>query len=157
MKKLILFFIILLTCISGFAQVTYVYDDAGNRIKREVTLLLQSAEITEDSVLAEQTPVITEETTALELENPALQETFREIEIKLYPNPTQGAVYFELNRLPEGQKTELEIWSPAGSLIGKSKITGLVTQINLKGRPGGIYFIRTNIEGETVTWKIIKE
>jgi hypothetical protein len=155
MKKITLFFIILLAGLSGFAQVTYIYDAAGNRIRREVTL--KSAEMTGDSVIAEQTPVISEETTALELEKPALEEMFGELQIKFYPNPTQGVVYFELNRLPEGEKPELEIWGPTGKLIGKYKITGQVTRINLWGKPGGMYFIKTIIEGKPVTWKIIKE
>ena len=157
MKKIILLFIVLGVGLSGLTQVIYTYDNSGNRIRREVILPLKSAEMTEDSIWASQPPIITEEITALELEKPALEEMFGEIEIKLYPNPTQSAVYFEVNRLPEGKKTELEIWSPTGRLIGKSEIIGLVTRINLKGRPSGIYFIRTNIKDDTITWKIIKE
>jgi hypothetical protein len=82
---------------------------------------------------------------------------FGELQVKLYPNPTQGAVFFEINRLPEGKIQELEIWGPTGRLIGKSKITGQLTRINLRGKPGGIYFIKANLQGSPVTWKIIKE
>lgn len=152
MKKITFFLIVLLSAISGIAQVTYSYDDTGNRIRREITL--KSAEILQDSAAVSQ---IGEDPNVEDLENPALEETFNELQVSLYPNPTQGAVYLKLNRLPEGEKPEIEIWSPAGSLQGKTKITGLVTRINLWGKPGGIYLVKTTLEGQLVTWKIIKE
>jgi len=155
MKKFTLFLITLLFGFSGIAQVTYTYDATGNRIRREI--ILKSAEIPQDSAAVSQIPVIGEEPKAVDFGNPALEETFNELQVSLYPNPTQGAVYFKLNRLPEDEKPELELWGPTGTLIGKSKITGLVTRINLWEKPAGIYLVKTTLEGQPVTWKIIKE
>ena len=139
----------------AFSQITYDYDDAGNRVVRKAVQLL-SAEIPTDSALASQ-PVVVEEAIAVEFRNPQIEETFDEIEIKVYPNPTQGAVFLELSKIPEGENPEIEIWSPSGRLIGKSKITGQVTRINLWGKPGGIYIVKTDISGQVFNWKIIKK
>lgn len=152
-KKSLITLLALLLGVISYAQITYTYDGTGNRTSR---IPLKSAEIPQDSALASQSAIM-EETAALELENPALDETFGEIRVKLYPNPTQGAVFVEFNQLPPGKKTELEIWGPEGRLIGKSNITSQVTRVNLWGKPGGMYFIKTNLNGNPVTWKIIKE
>ena len=153
-KTLILSFLSLLIFGSVQAQITYVYDDAGNRYLRQVTL--KSAEIEQDSALASQS-VILDETISAELKDPALEEDFGEVQVKLYPNPTQGAIYFQINHIPEGEHPDIEIWSPSGSLLGKEKIKGNSTRINLWGRPGGNYIIRVVINNSPYTWKIIKE
>lgn len=154
MRKITILLLTLLFGATAYAQISYTYDLAGNRTRREVTL--KSAEIQQDSALASQS-VIWEETIAIELKDPALEEAFGELQVKLYPNPTQGAVFFELNHLPQGKTPQLEIWGSTGRLIGKEKITGLVTRVNLWGKPSGMYFIKTVLNGEPVTWKIIKE
>ncbi len=154
MRKITILLIALLLGTTCYAQITYTYDATGNRIKREIAL--KSGEIKRDSALASQ-PIIMEENSKVEFANSALEESFAEIQVKLYPNPTQGAVYIKFNHLPQGVKPELEIWGPTGRLIGKSKITGQVTRINLWGKPGGMYFIKTILNEEPVTWKIIKE
>jgi hypothetical protein len=154
MRRITIILIALLFEITCHAQLTYTYDTAGNRIKREIPL--KSGEIKRDSALASQ-PIIMEENTELKFLNPALEESFAEIQVKLYPNPTQGAVYVEFNHLPRGIMPELEIWGPTGRLIEKSKITGRITRINLWGKPGGIYFLKTILNEKPVAWKIIKE
>jgi hypothetical protein len=153
--KVFLLFIVILTGVPVCAQIKYFYDASGNRVKREV--ILKSAEIQTDSTCASLAPVFNNEIIGIELKNPALEETFGELQVKLYPNPTQGAVYFEIDRLPEGIIPELEIWGPSGQLIGRSIFTGQVTRINLWGKPGGIYFIKADLQGTPVTWKIIKQ
>lgn len=155
MKKQLFLLLTLLGCLSAqysYSQVTYTYDATGNRVKR--VIVLKSAQIPQDSAAVSQ---IGEDPNVEDFENPALEETFNELQVSLYPNPTQGVVYLKLSRLPEGEKPEIEIWSPAGRLLGNSKITGLVTRINLWGKPGGIYLVKTTLEGQPVTWKIIKE
>ena len=136
------------------AQVSYTYDDSGNRNSRYIPL--KSAEIESDSSLANEA-VISDETIAIEFEDPALQEQFGELEVKLYPNPTKGAVYINLNQLPANETPIIEIWSPNGALIEKDKIEGLTTRINLWGKPGGVYIIKSVINGTPHSWKIIKE
>lgn len=155
MKKLLLILTGLVLTLSGLTQVTYIYDEAGNRIKREIKLN-KTAELAADSTLISEA-VINSETKAVEFTNPALEEAFGEVVVKLYPNPTRGAVYIQLNQMPAEGQPPVEVWSPNGALIEKAKITGLTTRINLWGRPGGIYFVKTVLNGTPVTWKIIKK
>lgn len=138
-----------------YAQVSYTYDNAGNRIKREITID-KSAEMSADSTLANEA-VVSNNSVAIEFTEPALEEVFGELEVRLYPNPTKGAVYIQLNRMPHGGKPMVEVWSPNGRLIGKSEITGQVTRINLWGKPSGMYILKTILGGNPVSWKIIKE
>lgn len=150
-------FIIIITLFIGVvcqAQVTYSYDDSGNRGSRYIPL--KSAEIESDSLLANE-DVISDEIMAIEFEDPALQEEIGELEVKLYPNPTKGAVYINLNQLPGNETPIIEVWSPNGALIEKDKIKGLTTRINLWGKPGGVYIIKSVINGTPHSWKIIKE
>lgn len=153
--KAILTILCLFFLITTYAQVSYSYDNAGNRIKREI-LLDKSAENVSDSTNYTET-VIKNETVALEFTNPVLEEEFGELEVKLYPNPTEGAVFIRLNKLPDEGQPRIEIWSPNGALIEKARITGLITRLNLLGRPSGIYFVKSTLNGSPVTWKIIKK
>ena len=91
MRKITILLIALLLGTTCYAQITYIYDASGNRVKREVAL--KSAEIKRDSALASQ-PIIMEENSEVEFKNPALEESFAEIQVKLYPNPTPVVVPF---------------------------------------------------------------
>lgn len=153
LKFHLLLFALLFTSLS-YAQVSYTYDDSGNRDSRYIPL--KSAEIDSDSLLANEA-VISDEIIAIEFEDPALQEQFGELEVKLYPNPTKGAVYLNLNQLPANETPIIEVWSPNGALIEKDGIKGLTTRINLWGKPGGVYIIKSVINGTPHSWKIIKE
>lgn len=155
MKKIIIALCALLIGVSTYAQISYKYDEAGNRVAKHV-FLDKSAEILADSALATQS-TISEESIAIEFQEPALEDIIGEITAKLYPNPTQGAVFIELSTLPQTDMPEFEIWDSTGSLIAKSKITGRVTRVNLWGKPSGMYFVKTILNGQAVTWKIVKK
>lgn len=155
-KYAILTLVYCLTSLSVFSQIEYQYDNAGNRIERKLAVELRSGEIVQDSSFSTG-PVIGEETASAELMKPELEETFGNLELKVYPNPTTGVVYLELSRLPGEELSQIELWSPAGRLIEKSKITGQLTRIDLWGKPAGIYIVKTSLSGQSFTWKIIKE
>ncbi|MFV0268594.1 MAG: T9SS type A sorting domain-containing protein [Draconibacterium sp.] len=155
MKRRLQFTIIILfVSILSYAQVSYTYDDSGNRESRYIPL--KSAEVPSDSVLANEA-AISNEMINIELLNPAFQEKVGELVVSIYPNPTKGAVYLNLNRLPENQNPLIEVWSPNGTLIEKARITGLTTRINLWGKPSGMYIVKSVMDGAPHSWKIIKE
>ncbi len=150
--------LILFGCLMSFSaicQIKYEYDNSGNRIIKKYEVFLRSAEITQDSAYSKG-PVIAKEATA-ELSVPQLEETFGSLEVKVYPNPAAGTVYLELNRLPDGKLPDIELWSPAGRLIAKTEITGEVTGINLRGKPAGVYIVKTILARQVFNLKIIKE
>jgi endoglucanase len=73
-----------------------------------------------------------------------------------YPNPTSGQ--FEIAIPNSNKPTIIEVYNMFGQLILENsvRINSTKTQINLSGKPNGVYFIKINAE-ETKTLKILKE
>lgn len=77
-------------------------------------------------------------------------------EFVAYPNPTSGQ--FEIAIPNSNKPTIIEVYNMFGQLILENsvRINSTKTQINLSGKPNGVYFIKINAE-ETKTLKILKE
>jgi YD repeat-containing protein len=139
MIKNLLLGLLLCTAISLPAQtVTYQYDNAGNRIARVINLS-SSAELRSS-----------EETTALE-------DIIAEQSIKIYPNPTQGMLAVEIVHFNKDLQTDFLLTDLSGKSIDRQRAASGYLTFNLSNRPSGIYLLRMSINGETTTWKIIKE
>jgi hypothetical protein len=121
-------------------NVTYAYDNAGNRTDRVITMNSSSS----------LSPGAPQAMTAL-------TDLIADRAIVIYPNPTKGILTVEI---PDYQST-----IPVGFLLtnlsgqaifsGKSE-TGSQT-IDLSRQPAGIYLLRLSIGEESTVWKIIKE
>ena len=77
-------------------------------------------------------------------------------EFVAYPNPTSGQ--FEIAIPNSNKPTIIEVYNMFGQLILENsvRINSTKTEINLSGKPNGVYFIKINAE-ETKTLKILKE
>jgi len=86
--KTLLFILFMSICSLLHSQnkVNFGYDNAGNRISRTISLLKSAP--TSDS--EEEPPVV-------------YSEMLSDIEIKIYPNPTDGLLKVEIRNLPEKQ------------------------------------------------------
>ncbi|MGQ7947367.1 chondroitinase-B domain-containing protein [Flavobacterium sp. WC2509] len=77
--------------------------------------------------------------------------------VLLYPNPTKG--YLELT-LPFSQnEIAVELFNSHGQLVEKGiypVVSGKV-QLNLEKQSSGIYFLRVNLDGKQMNYKIIKQ
>jgi hypothetical protein len=60
----------------------------------------------------------------------------------LYPNPSVGKVKVEAGESILNSDAILTIYSSKGTIVYHSKISGKITEINLEGKPDGIYFIK---------------
>lgn len=136
-----LIFLVLLP-LASYAQrkVRYVYDAVGNRIKREIVL---------SSTPPKQSRQMSEKE-----ENP-LSDMLSEHTIKIYPNPTHGALKVSIHGLQDSDKCELGVYTTQGLRILESKVTRNDVDIDLSGKPAGIYFLIVSINGRSTTWKII--
>lgn len=74
-----------------------------------------------------------------------------EVEMNVYPNPSQGLVNVELNELDTN--TDLTITNAIGQEVYKTNITVKNNQINIGYLPAGIYYIKY----ANFTKKLIKE
>ncbi|UKM65872.2 T9SS type A sorting domain-containing protein [Flavobacteriaceae bacterium GSB9] len=69
-------------------------------------------------------------------------------QIKLYPNPTTGMVYFNENNIEA-----IEVYNSLGELLIQ-KPTNDIKSIDLKGYSAGMYFIKVQKNNKTLTGKV---
>lgn len=116
----------------GQNKVHFIYDDAGNRTKKEI---------------------IISETRSAEI----FTEELAQREIKIYPNPTQGQLKIEISDLGDDEEVNLTIYNVQGKKILSEKTSENYTIMDISSNPSGVYILQINIKGEISTWKIIKQ
>jgi hypothetical protein len=122
-------------------KVSYGYDAAGNRISR--TIVMPSAK---------SAPAPDKE------EQPAVHsEMLSDIQLKIYPNPTEGLLKVEIRNLPEGQKANIWLYDLSGRLISSFKDVSDYASINISGQPAGVYLLKIAAGEYRTEWKIIKK
>ena len=129
--------------LSLFSQtISYAYDAAGNRIKREIVLGggLRSSTLSEE--------VFTE---MLDVEK-------RDAEIRIYPNPTDGRFAVEINNVAEDVSGQIQVLNSQGRLLEKK---GILSEgkidFDLSSETAGIYILNIRLGKAVSTWKIIKK
>ncbi len=119
-------------------RILYGYDAAGNRISRTIELSSRSAPAPE-----EEEPTV-------------YSEILSEIELKIYPNPTDGLLKVEIYNLPVEQAAEIRLYSLSGALVTTlGGITDSVT-IDISNQPAGTYVMKIVAGDKQTEWKIIK-
>lgn len=125
----------------------YTYDDAGNRIQRDmVPLRLANPNGGNSANAAHQIS---------EAEG-AVAELNDQLQISLFPNPTAGEVNLEFSAA-EHFTEEVRIISSRGELVyQKQDITGNFT-VPFVNLPAGNYFIWLKLNGSIERFQVIKE
>lgn len=138
MKILLLIFLTMPLYMIGQNKIKYSYDDAGNKIKREIVLSSLKSAISSDQITS-------------------FIEEVADQKIIIYPNPTKGQLTIEITD-PENTVTgNLTIFNLRGQVIAKEQISSTRTSIDISTEPRGAYILHININEETSAWKIIKE
>lgn len=143
----------------------YTYDANGNRITATVIYLtssLKSAVVEIDQLITKDSLTLTD-TAEIPKQGwvPGITEPFDGLEIKLYPNPTQGMLIIEIQGATNKELSEpgnvIGAWNMQGQQI---ILTGPVKRYNLldlSEKPGGEYLLKINICGRVKDYKVIKE
>lgn len=119
----------------------YVYDASGNRIEREILLgLTKSATVKDTDTVAQ----------------PTYTDAIGDLNIHIYPNPTQGLLNVKMNNLPENQSAQIQVLDINGRLV-YDKATEGTTSVDLSAQPTGTYILRFIFNGQTSTWKVLKQ
>ncbi len=136
----LIFLLSVSTEISKAQTVTFGYDAAGNRISRVIDLnSLRSAQGNET------------------LEEIVYSEVLKNLEIRIYPNPTEGLLKVDILNLPEQQTADIYLYNLSGKLLITRKGVSGLTDIDLGTYLAGTYLMKI-IAGEQQTeWKIIKK
>ena len=79
-------------------------------------------------------------------------------ELKVYPNPTQNELFFEINTT-ENLEYSLQLYSSLGSLVYKQEnITNNLLKVNVVDLSSGLYYYTINYKGSLVgNGKFVKE
>jgi YD repeat-containing protein len=120
-------------------KVSYGYDSAGNRVSRTIEVVRSS-----QGTVEEEPPVV-------------YSEMLSDIELKIYPNPTEGLLNIEIYNLPEGQTANIWLYNLSGNLITSFKDVSDSVSMNISGQPAGIYLMKIMAGEYQTEWRIIKK
>lgn len=135
--------ILLLFASAAMAQteaIKYTYDDAGNRIIREVIYLF--TETKSDTV------------SGIEPENDTVKEEILGKSFSLYPNPVKKTLALNIENY-QGEKATIQIFSTNGALILERDIKQSITHIYVEELKPAIYLMKLVVYG--VNKKYIRE
>ena len=129
---------------SAFADhvVQFTYDQAGNRIGRAIVLPAAS------SALRDAAP--NDSTTAV------FTDTFAEMTLNVYPNPTHGNLKIELAGLPDEDTYGFVIVNMSGDVIVQNDKAVNPSEIELSPFPTGVYILKLFYKEIMKDYKIIK-
>ena len=83
--------------------------------------------------------------------NVGVNEGKNQVAFKMYPNPSTGKLYFEIENATE-KTTAILIYDALGKLVYESTTNSFVTQVDLTNLADGNYFVRLN-QGDKTTIK----
>ncbi|MBR4497456.1 MAG: T9SS type A sorting domain-containing protein [Bacteroidales bacterium] len=143
LKAFLLISVSMLCVTNLVAQVSYQYDNNGNRTAKVIVLnTLKNNDFAE-----------------MEADNDdsiVFDDKLGESSVKIYPNPTKGLLRVDIQNESEISGF-IEIVNNVGKTICKTSDISLENQLDLSNQPNGVYVMRIVVNGKTSTWKIIKE
>ncbi len=164
-------------------QTSFGYDASGNRTSRRTIVLTtlssapqgapQQSKAKKQDKNSEEEEILTqnEESEVLEtesLESPEIPESrdvpetvysdrLEESDVKIYPNPTQGALAVEILKKNPKTRYGIHVYTMSGATIFEQTNVGDYTPIDLSKHPKGMYLLRISAGDTFVTWKIVKD
>jgi len=122
-------------------QVSYTYDDAGNRITRQtVTLKIPDDEYKDNY----------DKTTHVE-------DKFGKGNITIYPNPTEELLTVQFTNIKIEEKILLQLYDINGKLIKSKKTKNYKTTINLSNNTAGMYILKIISGKSKAEFMVVKE
>jgi len=139
-KFLFTIFIALLSLtVKAQQQLSYAYDDAGNRKSRTIVLDTCSAKaVTNQADLF------------------FLEEMLAKKQIKIYPNPVEFELTISITGYDSSLQGEYSLFNLDGSMLFRRKITGEITLVDMSLFSKGTYILNIQLKGQPTSWKIIK-
>ena len=144
MRKIHLMFYMALLPVVSSAQdrIGYSYDASGNRIKREIVMQVPKAMAKQQNFFSD---------------NQSFSDMLHDHSIKIYPNPTKGALRICISGLKGTDKCSLEVYTTLGVQILVKKVDTDNFDIDISNQPNGVYLLRITINETATTRKIVKQ
>lgn len=125
-------------------QIEMEYDAAGNRKYLKVVTLPTKSRAAQDSSPQEETTGFTNEWVGKR-------------EIRIYPNPTKGALRICIVGNSLDNPVPLRLFNSNATLLTQKNWDGQETLLDLSNFPSGIYILSILIEGINKEFKVVKE
>ena len=139
MKQFILLLhLIVIIAPSYFQNLSYTYDNAGNRVSRNTITLKSTKDAVNNEVFHE-----------------TLTENSGESFIKIYPNPVRELLIVEIT----GKSPEylIQLFDFNGKQILSLQTSNFLNQISFANLISGTYILRISSGTEASEWKVIRE
>lgn len=120
---------------AGAKIVVFDYDQAGNRVKRELSAPPMQSRAAGD------------------FSTDMLESEF----ITIGPNPTTGVVKIEVSNFVGGDNGRICVYTTAGQLIAATQMRSAITEINIGSKASGMYVFIVETEKASSRSMIIKK
>lgn len=131
-------------------SISFEYNAAGGRISKKVIRMTTLAPAQQD-VEEEEEPV--EAPTEIE---EVYNDHLAEAEIRIYPNPTKGLLFVNIDNIPADSRAQIMLFNMSGRQLLTTEIVSSPTEIDITNHPNGVYIMRIIIGDKLTEWKIIK-
>ena len=140
-KSILTTIVTLLPLFVGAQQkISYAYDANGNRVSRTIVLPKQAAIAMKNHV-----------------DSIFFEEKLAENQLKIYPNPVQSELTIAVDRYEPAMQGKFSLYDTNGAMLVTSELLGAITKVDMGHYAQGIYLLRIQLNGESTTWKIIKQ
>lgn len=137
--SLILFLMSANTLVYAQNRVNYAYDEAGNRVKREI-VIVQGAKASDK----------------ISSKSNSFHDMLGERSIKITPN-TSGLINVQVLRLLPTDDGIISVCSISGAEIFRQRIVNSENTIDIRNFPHDVYMLSIIVNGIPTTWKITKK
>lgn len=118
-------------------SVRYAYDNAGNRISREISITVAGDEPQERIA--------------------SVSESLASKEIRIYPNPTDGILSIRIENYENSDDASFVLYDMSGAIVDNCKAEEQTSTIDISNCQSGIYILLIEINGEQSSWRILKK
>ncbi|HTF82038.1 MAG TPA: T9SS type A sorting domain-containing protein [Cytophagales bacterium] len=118
--------------------ISFTYDAAGNRIKRE----LVTGTFRKEGAAADTLPV---------------PDQIGAHKFMIYPNPTTATITVLLEEKENALEKEYALLSLSGTLISSRTTKDTQLRFDLSAQPAGVYLLRIREKDDEVVWRIVKQ
>ena len=120
-------------------RVQFAYDQAGNRVKREL-VITHNARSAKKAASREE----------------AYFEDLGERTVKISSNGT-GIIRISVIRMLPEDEGNVEVYSLGGSEVLNRSLSSIETLVDISDKPKGVYILKVTLNGKVTTWKITKK
>ncbi|HRI58582.1 MAG TPA: T9SS type A sorting domain-containing protein [Saprospiraceae bacterium] len=118
-------------------KIKFSYDNAGNRIKREMTTMFAGGGDDRSDESPEQKP----------------ESTLSVNQVNVYPNPAQDWLNISLKD-PVGEPLSVELFDQNGRLVRQAQLSGELVSLDVSDQPAGFYALFIRAGTRYLQWKV---